>query len=141
MKWEDCKEEMVKEVAPNKERAKSLSKMAERRLKFIQGKRSSKEVEFIVEGYYETIKELITALLSIKGYKSYSHECLVLFLAKFYKEFESDEIELIDQLRRIRNDIMYRGESVALDYLNRKEDKIKSLINKLSELAEEELEK
>lgn len=137
MDWEKCKERNIKEVKPNKEKAKSLLKMAEKRLEFVEENKSKNKSEFIVENYYEVIKELITSLLSLKGYKSYNHLCLIFFLRKFYPQFQEEELELIDQMRRIRNDIMYRGEPIATDYLKRRKREIIEIIEKLTELAEE----
>lgn len=141
MDWKECREREVKKVGPNKERARSLRSMAERRLEFIQRSRSGEGAEFIVENYYETIKELATSLMFVRGYKSYSHVCLIVFLREFYRELEDDELKLIDQLRRTRNDIMYRGESVALEYLERREREITRVIKKLFELVDEELKR
>lgn len=141
MDWEECRKRNVKEIKPNEERAKSLLDTAERRLEFIRKSRSKGGSEFITENYYETAKELITSLMFTKGFKSYSHICLIKFLREFYQEFQESELELIDQLRKTRNDLMYRGESVADEYLDRRENEIEEVIRKLTKLVEEELEK
>ena len=83
------------------------------------------------ESYYEIIKELITSLLAVEGFKSYSHECLISFLEYKSRNFNKQEINLIDQLRIIRNDIAYRGIFIEDDYLIRNEKKILEIINKL----------
>lgn len=132
MKWSDCLKQKVKEIKPDLERAKSMRQLAEKRLGEINKRRGNTPAEFIVEDYYETVKELITALLYAEGYKSYSHECLILFLEKYYSQkILLDELSLIDQLRKLRHDIMYRGSMVAEDYLNRNEIKINTIISKL----------
>lgn len=104
MDWEECKKQNVKEIKPNKERARSLQDTAERRLEFIRKSKNKGGAEFITENYYETVKELITSLMFIKGFKSYSHLCLITFLKEFYQESQESELELIDQLKRTRND-------------------------------------
>lgn len=38
----------------------------------------------IIENCYEAIREMIDALMALKGFKSYSHEANVEFLRKFY---------------------------------------------------------
>ena len=89
-----------------------------------------------VEAYYEIIKELATALLSLNGYKSYSHECLISFINdNFSGKFTGMQIELIDQLRIMRNDIAYRGAFVDNDYLDRNETNILSIIKTLRGLT------
>ena len=133
MNWDECIKQKVKKTKPDPERAKSLKQLAEKRLYEIHKRRSDTYPEFIVEDYYETIKELITSLLYLEGYKSYSHECLITFLKKHYQQtINSGELELIDQLRRLRHDIMYRGSVVAEDYLDRNEEDINKVILKLT---------
>jgi len=93
----------------------------------------------IVEGYYEMIKELITAIMSVDGWKTTSHELLVGYLAKFYKEFSYAEMQIIDQLRKARNDISYRGVRIKPDYLTRNRDSILKIINKLKQTVQKKL--
>lgn len=68
-----------------------------------------------------------------------SHEMLVGYLAEFYKEFSQAEITVIDQLRKTRNDISYRGVIIRPDYLNRNKDSIERIIKKLKALLEKKL--
>ncbi len=91
------------------------------------------------ESYYEIVKELITAVLAIKGYKSYSHERLIAFVEEYYStNFTKAEIQVIDQLRIIRNDIVYRGAFVEEDYPERNGKRILGIIHKLRALVGEE---
>ncbi len=92
-----------------------------------------------MEAYWEIIKQLITANLTLDGYKSYSQECLVSYLQEFY-DFSEEELDLIDELRELRNDIDYRGRYLEMDYLNRKEDKIEGIISKLKKKVEERVD-
>lgn len=87
----------------------------------------------IVSDYYEVIKELITAILTCKGLKTLSHKLLI---EQIRNELTEEEYYLIDELRVIRNKINYDGFFVEMDYLNRKENKIKSIITKLSKILE-----
>jgi hypothetical protein len=94
----------------------------------------------IVEGYYEIIKELITAIMSADGWKTVSHELLIGYLAKFYKEFSQAELHVIDQLRKTRNDIAYRGVMIKQDYLTRNKDAISKIINRLKQIVQRKIE-
>ena len=68
----------------------------------------------------------------MEGYKSYSYECPIFFLERYYPHnINSEELKRIDQLRKLRHDIMYRESSVAEDYLSRNETKINIIIRKL----------
>jgi uncharacterized protein (UPF0332 family) len=138
MDWEDCLKNKVKEIKPDPERAKSMKQLAERRMEEINKRRKTAYPEFIVEDYYETIKELITSVLYLHGFKSYSHECLITFLNVYYPHtLDDDELNLIDQLRQIRHDITYRGSTIAEDYLSRNEAKINAIIKKLLHTVED----
>lgn len=140
MDWEECLEDAVKVKRKDSQEAQALLKMAEKREAYISSIQPREEfTSFIVEDYYEIIKELLTALLSADGYKSYSHECLITFLEKFYP-FTKDQLTLIDQLRKIRNDINYRGVSVDYSYLERNEDIIRQIIKELKALIRQKLE-
>ena len=122
----------VSKITPDKEKAKSLLQIVELREKDLKTK-SEEFTTLIVEGYYEIMKELMTALMSVDGYKTVSHELLVGYIAEFYKEFSSAEIMTIDQLRKTRNDIAYRGVMIKAEYLARRKEDILKIITKLKE--------
>ncbi|MFB6213696.1 MAG: hypothetical protein ABEJ07_04005 [Candidatus Nanohaloarchaea archaeon] len=102
--------------------------------------RNEENISLIVESYWEVIKKLVTALVNLKGYKSYSQECLISFMEEFH-DFSQSELELMDQLRRLRNDIDYRREFLDQDYLDRNEETIEEIIDRLEEKVEKELDK
>lgn len=106
--WNENSDEVSKGFK-DREKARSLLKLIELREKNINKFSKQESSTLIVEAYYEIVKELITAMMVIDGYKTTSHELLVGYLAKFHKEFSTFEINLIDQLRKTRNDIAYRG--------------------------------
>lgn len=110
--------------------AKSLLEMAKERLGDID--KNSKTYK-IVEEYYEIIKELITALMYSDGFKTLSHKSLIYYLENSYKEFNKAEITLVDELRKLRNNIVYYGQKIEKDFLINKEKEIISIIKKLFE--------
>jgi len=128
--WDETSDTVSKTV-PDKEKAKSLLQIISLREKNINTMKSDEFSTLIVEGYYEIIKELLTAIMSIDGWKTVSHEMLIGYLAKFYKEFSSSELHLIDQLRKTRNDIAYRGIAIKPGYLTRNKKDILQVIDKL----------
>ena len=119
-------------ISKNKTRAKSLIEMAQERLDDIK---TESKVYKIIEEYYEIIKELITATMYLDGFKTLSHKKLVDYLAENYKEFNKSEIILIDELRRLRNNIVYYGHKVNKEFLINHEDRINNIIQKLMVLA------
>lgn len=115
-------------ISKNENRAKSLIEMAKERFNDIN--KETKPYK-IVEGYYEIIKELITAIMYINGFKTLSHKSLILYLEKNYEEFSKSEIIIIDELRRLRNNIVYYGQKVEKEYIINNKKQLENIINKL----------
>ncbi len=139
MNWGECLQKSVKERTSNPEQARSLLRMSRIRLEDNERReRTEENISLIVEGYWEVIKQLTTALLNLNGFKSYSQDCLIVFLDEFY-DYNQSEVELMDQLRRLRNDIDYRGEFLDIEYLERNEESINAIIQKLDDKVEEKL--
>jgi len=140
LKWDDCLDYKVKKIKENPEQAEALLKLAKRRLESIKKRRKDEFSQLLIESYYEAIKEIISALLVIHGYKSYSHECLITFIEEFYPNILDDfEIHFLDSMRKLRSDIQYRGRDVADDYLKRNSLVIEKIIEKLLDVLEKEL--
>lgn len=136
--WKESQDE-IREVRPDKEMAKSILKMIEVRLKALELKDKNKFASLIVEDYYEIIKEAITALMAIDGYKTLSHEVLIGYLKEFFPQFSESEVVLTDQLRQLRNKIAYKGFFVTPDFVERNETKIKEVVSKLVHVLKEKL--
>ena len=133
MDWSKCLEKNVRERTPNPSEARSLKKMASIRMEDNDRReRTEENISLIVETYWEINRQLITGLLNLKGFKSYSQDCLIIFLEEFYN-LKKNELELLDQLRRLRNDIDYRGEFLDREYLDRNEENIKQITEKLED--------
>jgi uncharacterized protein (UPF0332 family) len=140
VRWEDCLDYKVKKVKENPEQAKALFQLAEKRLESVKKRKKDEFPQLLIESYYEAIKELISALLAIHGYKSYSHECLVSFMEEYYPiAFDEFQIKFLDSMRKLRSDIQYRGRDVADDYLERNNQTIEKIIKILLNLVEKEL--
>lgn len=130
--------ELIK-ITPDKEKARNILKMIsliEERIK-LQDKK--KMAALIIADYYEVIKELITAILLIDGYKTLSHKDLVDYLKEKYSEFSMNEITILDDLRILRNRIAYEGFFTEPSYLIRNESLFKMIIQKLNALIEGKL--
>lgn len=131
--------ELIK-ITPDKEKAKSVIKMTsliEERIK-IQDK--ERMASLIISDYYEVIKELITAILLIDGYKTLSHKDLIDYMKQKYPEFTLYEISVLDDIRILRNRITYEGFSVEPSYLSRNESLFISITQKLRNLTKEKLQ-
>lgn len=127
--WEECiRKETARKAAVDNELAKSLLKMSQRRISFISTvKLSDLNAPIILSESYEALREVCEALLAVKGYKVYSHECITAFLKEGLKD---DWIAAgFDRYRKIRNSINYYGNIVT------KEETLKGLkdINEIIE--------
>ena len=135
MNWKKCEQEFIRKVFPDKEKVKSLIEIAESRLKFVKSFEITKETaSFVIENYYEIIKELLTALLLKNGLRSKNHQCLISY---FYKEHQDYEFEanLIQQMSFLRNRLEYYGELIDKSFLDKNQAEIEKLIKLLNSLV------
>lgn len=93
--------------------AKSLLEKAEKRIKFIKKSEISEDsAQFILEECYEALRESAQSLMTLKGYKPYSHEATISFVREFYS-FSEEEISKFDRFRQIRSNSVYRALEVS----------------------------
>ena len=125
----------------NVETAKALLALCEARQSVAKGIDAKKYPALVAEAHYEIVKEMITALLALEGFKCYSHVCLIAFVREYHaKSFSEAEIEIMDKLRKIRNDIGYRGVFTGADFVERNEKAVHSIIKKLDALVRGKIE-
>lgn len=126
-------------ITSDKEKARSILKMVALIEKRIKQQDRENMAALIITDYYEIIKELITAILLIDGYKTLSHKDLFEYLNSKYSEFSTHEISALNDLRILRNRVTYEGFFIELSYLNRNENFFKKIIQKLRSLIEKKL--
>lgn len=135
-------DELIK-ITPNKEKARSILKMANTTLEMIKGIDVNKFPSNVTKEYYDIIRELLTVVLLLDGYKTLgegAHKKLIDYLDSNYSEFDKSEISLIDNLRITRNKIAYDGFFVEQDYIERKIETIEKIIEKLKKIIKRNLE-
>lgn len=121
--------EEIFKITKDKNQAASLKELAADRLKDIK---DLKKPYQIIEEYYEIVKELVTAILCIDGYKTLSHKALFTYLESHYKkQFSESDFRMMDKLRKIRNEIMYQGKKIDKAFLINNEERVKEVIDKL----------
>jgi hypothetical protein len=126
-------------ITPNKERAGSILKMISLLEERIKNQDKSKMAVLIISDYYEIIKELITAVLLIDGYKTLSHKDLIDYLEYKYPQFNANDISLLNDLRILRNRIAYEGFLIDISYLSRNESFFKDIAGKLKKILTNKL--
>jgi hypothetical protein len=131
MSWKECIDKgIISKALPDEGRALQMMKMACLRLEFWSRKIESKFVALKVEAYYDIIKELVFAHMYKNGFNCTNHLCMIAYLKEKFKDFDF-EVEKIDELRKVRNEINYRGFFVQEDYLERNELEFQSIIENL----------
>ncbi len=131
--WKECVDQgIITETQADEERSNQMLQMANLRLEFWDKKGDNKFTALKVEAYYDIIRELIFAHLYKNGYNCTNHLCLIAYLKEKIQDFDF-EIQKIDELRKVRNEINYRGLIVQKDYLERNELEFKNIIKRLKE--------
>lgn len=135
-------EESLIKVTPNKEKAGSILRMVETTLDMIKNINLNRFASNVTKEYYESVRELMSIILLLDGYKTYgegAHKRLIEYIEKNYKEFNDYEIDLIDNLRNTRNKIAYDGFFVKKEYIEQKIEDIENIIKKLKDIIKEKL--
>ncbi len=121
-------------ITPNQERVKSILRMAALLEERITLQNKEKMAALVAVDYYEIIKELLTAILLLEGYKTLSHKDLFEYTQeKHAKMFDQQEMFLLDELRVLRNRVSYEGFEIQPSYIKRNESKLKEIIKKIKQ--------
>lgn len=129
-------------ITSNKQKAKSILKMVEVTLEMISQIDKSKFASNITKEYYEAIRELMSIILLLDGYKTWgegAHKKQIEYIEENYQQFNKSEIVLIDELRINRNKIAYDGFFVKENYIDRKLPSIKEIIRKLNNIINKKI--
>lgn len=128
----------VKKQNPNKNLSKAALKESLERLEFCKSLLDKAKSKYTLENAYESMREAADAMLYADGFKSFSHEASIAYLAK--KGFSESDIMELDRFRKIRNGIKYYGEGcedsdvqLAVKLADRIVTKIKSIIDNLNQ--------
>ena len=130
MNWNLCENEFIRIAKRDERRVKSIIDKALIRLKIIEKIEINEDsVSFIVEGYYEVIKELLVAYLLKNGLRSKNHQCLISY---FYKNTRKEkEANLISQMSYFRNRLGYYGEAIPRKFFETHKREFKDIIKLL----------
>lgn len=127
-------------MTPDKEKAKSILRMAETTLKMIETIDAKTFPSNIVKEYYDVLRELASAIMILEGFKTQgegAHKNIIEYLRRNNK-ISGYEFSFLDDLRITRNRIAYDGFFVTEDYLERKRKDIVAISEKLKKIIEKE---
>jgi len=133
---------MIIKITPDFEKSKSILRMIDKSLAMINEINIERYPSNVVKEYYDIIRELISVILLLDGYKTfgeYAHKELIEYLEMNYKEFAKLEINLLNDLRILRNRVAYDGFFIKKDYILRKQFAILELISKLRKLIDKKI--
>ncbi len=128
MYWKECEEKFIKEVEVDQERIDSIVRRAKQRKKYVESQKINAEnVSFVIEGYYEIIKELLVAYLLKNGLRSKNHQCLIAYFYKNNPDYEG-EVKLIAKMSYYRNRLNYYGESIPFEFYEKNKEEVLKII-------------
>lgn len=134
--WNECLEEnSALRVSKNPEKSKSLIKVAEGRIIFLEKQKINEEnANYIFEGFYTSLLEIIHSLILREGFKVNNHLCLGYFLRD--KLGREDLFRVFDDLRYKRNSLVYYGSKLDFEIAKDSINKIKNLIEKTKTIGD-----
>ena len=131
------KSDEIFRISKDNARARDLFEMAQERLNVIIVSIPKSVPYKLLEEYYETAVQLITAVMYLGGYKTMSHISLIRFMKS--RGLDDSEIQTLDGMRKFRHGTVYYGRKESGNfYLNHKEE-IKQIVKKLVSLVEKKL--
>ena len=132
--WGECLNcSSAVKITTDKEKAASLTETARDRIKFSLKKLSEKNANYVFEGYYSSVLEMIHAIVILDGYKVKNHICLGYYLRDVLK---NDELfRLFDDCRFKRNSLVYYGKRMDFETAKDAIEKAKKLIKELRNIA------
>jgi uncharacterized protein (UPF0332 family) len=134
MNWGDCEKNFIRGVEVDKERIESIIKKAVQRLdRARKTKVESNNVSFVVEDYYEVIKELLVAYLLKNSLRSKNHQCLISYFYKKNPDYEK-EAYLISQMSFFRNRLEYYGEDTPMAFFEQHKEEFEDIIKLILKL-------
>jgi hypothetical protein len=129
--WEECIiSNSASKVTPDKAKARSLLDIAEGRINFLKTIIVKEEnANYIFEGYYSSLLEIMHALAISNGYKVENHICLGYYLRDVIKD---DRLfRIFDDVRVKRNRLLYYGKAMEFFVA---EDSIRKITGLISEI-------
>ena len=129
--WDECLESnCAYSITPDYAKAKSLSGTSQERMKFLKSNKITEEnANFIFEGVYTSVLEILHAIVLKKGFKVDNHLCLGFYLRDVLEK--EGLCRVFDDLRYKRNSLVYYGKRMDFETAKQSVEKARKLINEL----------
>jgi len=134
--WKDCLDSNSSiKVTPDKSKSNSLIETAKERIEYSTREINKQNANYVFEGYYSSILEILHALVLIDGYKISNHVCLGYYLKEIVKR--DDLFMIFDDCRFKRNSLVYYGKRMDFDIAKDAIEKSKKLFKELNKIISE----
>jgi len=131
MDWKKCEKGFIRNVEVDSERINSIKEKALLRMNLIDSLVvDEKTVSFIVEGYYEVIKELLVAYLLQNGLRAKNHQCLISYFSRENPDLDHETM-IIAKMSYYRNRLDYYGETIPTTFFDENKSEFKNIIKQL----------
>ena len=113
--WEDCIESKSSiKISPDRAKSESLVETAEQRIAVMETVSLNEDSSnYIFEGYYTSILEILHAIVILEGYKIKNHVCIGFYLRDVLKR--DDLFRIFDDFRYKRNSLAYYGKRMDFE--------------------------
>jgi hypothetical protein len=124
---------MIINIKPDKQKAESLTKMAQITLERLNDTEIEKYPTNTLTDYYDIIHKLMESLAFLEGIKTKgegAHQELIDHICEKYKFEEKDRV-FLQQMRDYRNRVSYEGFMIHRNYISLNKERIKEIIQRL----------
>ena len=113
--WEECIESTASlKVSSDPAKAKSLTDTAKGRIDFLKSTSlAESNANYVFEGYYSSVLEMLHAMVLLKGYNVQNHICLGYYLRDILKK--DGLFRMFDDCRYKRNSLIYYGRKMDFE--------------------------
>lgn len=132
--WNDCCETgSTRVITPDVAHATSLHDTALARLSFLDQELTEENANFVFEGLYSSLLELLHAHLIQEGYKVHNHICVGYYLRDELKNKKL--FRAFDDCRYKRNGLVYYGKHMPFEVAQESIRNIHELITEVQDLV------
>ena len=139
--WEECVESTSSlKISHDPAKARSLVDTAKGRINFLKSTSlAENSANYIFEGYYSSVLEILHALVLQEGYKVSNHLCLGYYLRDVLEE--DSLFRAFDDCRYKRNSLVYYGRKMDFETAKIAIEKCLRLIKEIELLSKKEKKK
>ncbi|MFH1521843.1 MAG: hypothetical protein ABIF18_02700 [archaeon] len=137
MPWSVCERSFIRKIGRDDEEIASIIEGAMLRKKRADETfRNNKYVSFVMEDYYEIIKEILVAYMLKGGLRSKNHQCMISYFLMKNPDYDI-EARLIGQMCFYRNKLNYYGKSVPKVFVLDNYENFNKIIKLILKLIED----